>query len=402
MTPFQSAAISGWNAAQQTATISVVYSACAASSQPVWAKMMNYFGRPFVLYASFLFYVLGYVIMAVSQNVDTMCGGTALYVFGYGAQNRERRGGGSEADAQCSCTSSSPTPPACATVSCSRPWCECGETLAGWVADHRSYLPNIINVWAAGVVGAKTLAKAGWRWGYGIQALVYPVALSPIMFLLGRLILRARRGGAIDDIPTTAALLKKRSMWRDILWKADVIGLFLLSAAIALCLIPLTLGGGTAEKWKTAPVLAPFLIGIVLVVPAFIFWETKAPYPMLPFALLRQRHILLSLLSGLLSTITGAQQSTYLYFALQVAFGQGVEGATRISKLATFSSSVTVVVLGFVIMYVRRPKPFAIAGAVLYTVAYALLYNFRGGHDRSTLGGLIAGEIVLGIGSGLN
>lgn len=222
------------------------------------------------------------------------------------------------------------------------------------------------------------------------------------MILLTRLIWRARRSGAIADIPTTGALLKKRSLWRDILWKADLIGLFLLSAAIALCLIPLTLGGGTAEKWKTAPVLAPFLIGMVVVVPAFIYWETKAPYPMLPFSLLRQRHIILSLLSGLLSTITGSQQSTYLYFALQVAFGQGVEGATRISKLSTFSSSLTVVVLGFVIMFVRRPKPFAIAGAVLYTVAYALLYNFRGGHDSSTLGGLIAGEIILGIGNGLN
>lgn len=264
------------------------------------------------------------------------------------------------------------------------------------------YLPNIINVWAAGVVGAKTLSNAGWRWGYGIQALVYPAALAPFVVLMTRLILRARKRGTVANIPTTGALLKKKSMWRDILWKADVIGLFLLSAGIALTLIPLTLGGGTSAKWKTAPVLAPFLIGIVVVVPAFIYWETKAPYPMLPFSLLRQRHIVLSLLSGLLSTITGAQQSTYLYFALQVAFGQGVEGATRISKLSTFSSSLTVVVLGLVLMYVRRPKPFAIAGACLYAVAYGLLYHFRGGHDKGTLGGLIAGEVILGIGSGLN
>lgn len=92
MTPFQAAAVSSWNAAQQTATISVVYSACAASSQPVWAKMMDYFGRPFVVYASFLFYVLGCIIMAVSQNVETMCGGRAIYVFGYGAQNRRLNG----------------------------------------------------------------------------------------------------------------------------------------------------------------------------------------------------------------------------------------------------------------------------------------------------------------------
>lgn len=266
----------------------------------------------------------------------------------------------------------------------------------------KRYLPNIINVWAAGVVGAKTLSNAGWRWGYGIQALVYPAALAPFVVLMTRLILRARKRGTVANIPTTGALLKKKSMWRDILWKADVIGLFLLSAGIALTLIPLTLGGGTSAKWKTAPVLAPFLIGIVVVVPAFIYWETKAPYPMLPFSLLRQRHIVLSLLSGLLSTITGAQQSTYLYFALQVAFGQGVEGATRISKLSTFSSSLTVVVLGLVLMYVRRPKPFAIAGACLYAVAYGLLYHFRGGHDKGTLGGLIAGEVILGIGSGLN
>jgi SIT family siderophore-iron:H+ symporter-like MFS transporter len=47
---------------------------------------------------------------------------------------------------------------------------------------------------------------------------------------------------------------------------------------------------------------------------------------------------------------------------------------------------------------VRRLKPFIVAGTLLFTVAFGILYNYRGGTGDSARSGIIGGEILLGIG----
>jgi SIT family siderophore-iron:H+ symporter-like MFS transporter len=263
-------------------------------------------------------------------------------------------------------------------------------------------LHSIINTWAAGVIAEKFVQGPGWRWGYGTGALIYPVMILPLIFSLVHTTHKAKKRGLLDGIPGPARIVRSPSMWRDFFWKADIIGLTFLIGSIALCLVPLTLGGGVASKWRTAKVLTPLVIGFVICIPAFVYWELKrAPHPLVPFHLLRSRHVLVSLAIGLLVTITGAQQSTYLYFLLVVAFGQSVEAATRISKLANFSMVISGLILGLVMHRFRHTKPFTIFGAAMYVLAFGLLYRFRGGHSASELGGLIGAEIVLGIGMGV-
>lgn len=87
--PFQAAAVSEWNAAGQVATLGVARATIAAASQPVWAKTMDYMGRPFVVYASTFFYCLGYILLASSQNFGQLAGGIVLQVFGFGGENSE-------------------------------------------------------------------------------------------------------------------------------------------------------------------------------------------------------------------------------------------------------------------------------------------------------------------------
>jgi MFS family permease len=85
--PFQAAAVGEWKAAGQVATLGVARAAMAAASQPIWAKIMDYMGRPFVVLGSCLFYCLGYVLLASSQNFGQLTGGLILYVFGFGGEN---------------------------------------------------------------------------------------------------------------------------------------------------------------------------------------------------------------------------------------------------------------------------------------------------------------------------
>lgn len=47
----------------------------------------------------------------------------------------------------------------------------------------------------------------------------------------------------------------------------------------------------------------------------------------------------------------------------------------------------------------RVVKPLVIAGVTIMTAAQGMLIHFRGGYSRSQLAGLIAGELLDGIGS---
>lgn len=91
-TPFQSQAASEWGVAGQVATLGVARATIAAASQPIWAKIMDYLGRPFVVYGSCFFYCLGYILLASSQNFGQLAGGLVLYVMGFGGENSKCTG----------------------------------------------------------------------------------------------------------------------------------------------------------------------------------------------------------------------------------------------------------------------------------------------------------------------
>lgn len=64
----------------------------------------------------------------------------------------------------------------------------------------------------------------------------------------------------------------------------------------------------------------------------------------------------------------------------------------------SFASVIAGCILGAIVMKVRRLKGFIVAGTCLFTVAFGILYHFRGGDSGSSHSGIIAGEIILGIG----
>lgn len=80
------------------------------------------------------------------------------------------------------------------------------------------------------------------------------------------------------------------SIFSKLFWQLDVIGIILMIAVFALILVPFTLAGGVKETWKTAHIIAPLVIGICCI-PVFVIWESKCKYPLIPFALLKDRGV---------------------------------------------------------------------------------------------------------------
>ena len=139
-------------------------------------------------------------------------------------------------------------------------------------------------------MASSLLSTASWRWGYGIWAIVLPVAFLPLALALFINQRKAAKRGALPPSPFAG-----QSAWAIIknLWfELDFFGLLLLCAAFALLLIPLTLGA--TAGWRNPSIVAMLVIGALCLV-AFPFWETSnklAPRAFLPPNLFRQRTIL--------------------------------------------------------------------------------------------------------------
>lgn len=68
---------------------------------------------------------------------------------------------------------------------------------------------------------------------------------------------------------------------------------------------------------------------------------------------------------------------------------------------SSFVSVITGCILGFVVLKVRRLKPFIVMGTVLFMVAFGLLIRYRGGTEGSSHSGVVGAQVLLGIAGGL-
>ncbi|KAI5963441.1 ARN1, partial [Candida margitis] len=162
-------------------------------------------------------------------------------------------------------------------------------------------------------------------------------------------------------------------------------------------LVPLTLAGGTSEKWKQGNIIAPIVIGCVLL-PVFAVWEYFAKDPIIPFSLMKDRGIWSAGLISFLFDFVFAVESNLLYTVLVVAVNETQKSATRITSLGSFASTLCGGIFGLFIVYIRRLKGFVIFGCSLWMIAFGLMYHYRS--TLSAHGGIIGGQVLMGVGTG--
>jgi SIT family siderophore-iron:H+ symporter-like MFS transporter len=113
-------------------------------------------------------------------------------------------------------------------------------------------------------------------------AIIYPVCALPLITVLFIVRRRARASGQLESYKSSMELIGGRRLAMELFWHLDVIGITLLIAMLACILVPFTLAGGVTAQWKTAKVIAPLVIGILLI-PVWAYWEKTCKHPMLPF-----------------------------------------------------------------------------------------------------------------------
>ncbi|OGE47335.1 hypothetical protein PENARI_c049G09999 [Penicillium arizonense] len=370
--PYQAYATQSYGQHSLLATINVLRAAIAAAAQPTAAKVADVFGRAELIVVSIIFYTVGTVVETCAKNVSAFAAGAVIYQIGYTSIMLL-------------------VEVLIADVTSSR-----SRLLFSYVPA----LPFIINTWISGNLTEAVLKVTTWQWGIGMFAIIYPMCALPLLTVLFVVQRRSKKAGVLKSYKSSFELLGGKQMVVELFWHLDVVGIILMIVMLACILVPFTLAGGVTAQWKNAKVIAPLVIGFLLI-PVWVYWERTCKHPMVPFKLLQDRAVWGALGIPIMLNTAWHVQGDFLYTVLYVSFDESILSATRITSLYSFVSVITGVILGFIVMRVRQLKPFIVAGTLLFMVAFGILIYYRGSASSSSHSGVIGAQVLLGIAGGM-
>ena len=336
------------------------------------AKIANVFGRLEAFSISVLLYIIGYIQMAGSNNVKTFASAQIFYSAG---------STGLQILIQIFVADTS-------------------DLLNRALFSSLPDLPFLATVWIGPPIANNLLSHTTWRWGYGVWTIVLPVAFMPLALSL---LLNMRKAARLNILPPSPweGQSLKRSI-QDLWFQLDIMGLLLLSAAISLILVPLTLAATARDHWHNASIIAMIVVGCVCLV-SFPTWESDrklAPRPFLSLRLLTNRNVLTGCAIGFFYfAVFYTSIQPYFLSYLQVVQDDSVTAAGHIVQTFTFTSTVTAICISFVIKYTHHYKYYITIGSCIYLLGVGLMIRYRS--QTSTTSQIVGTQIAVGIGGGM-
>lgn len=236
-------------------------------STPLWGKFADLFNRKLLIQLALAIFVIGSALAGFSQNTDTLIGFRVLQ--GLGA-------GGLAALSQI--------------------------IMADIISprDRGKYAGLFGAVMALGTVGGPLLGglitdSIGWRWNFFIAL---PIAVAAILLLQRTL-----------HLPKLA----KRRV------RIDYLGAVLITSGVSLLLIWVSVAGRSFE-WASVPSFA-MVTGAALLLIAAVFVEFKAPEPIIPLSMFKNRTFTLAVIASISVGVSMFGTSVFLSQYMQLARG---------------------------------------------------------------------------------
>ncbi|CUS25196.1 LAQU0S33e00166g1_1 [Lachancea quebecensis] len=351
-------------------TVDVISMVISAVGQIFFARLSDVFGRLSLFIVSIVLYVVGTVIQSQAYDVQRYAAGSVFYNVGLvGAMF------------QVTLILSD-----CSTLK----WRLFYNFVPAW--------PAIITVWISGNVVHVANPLENWSWGIAMWAFIFPLSCIPLIACVLHMRWKVRNSQEWKELQEEKSFYQTHGLVQTLVqlfWRLDVVGVILLSVFTGCICVPLTVAGGVSTRWKSAKVIAPFVLGFVLV-PFFIHWESKrAKFPLAPFQMLKDRGIWAPLWIYFLIAFIYMMAAEYLYTILLVAGNESDLSATRISSLYSFVAAILSPLVGILVARSSRLKPYTVVGGMLYFVTLGLFYHYRGGDDTGK--GVIGAMVVWGI-----
>ncbi|WP_330174342.1 MFS transporter [Streptomyces sp. NBC_01498] len=319
------------------------YTLATAASTPIWGKIGDMYGRKNIFLLAIVIFLIGSALSGMAQDMGQLIGFRAIQGLGAGGLMVG----------------------VMAIIGDLIPPRERGK--------YQGMMAGVMALAMIGgpLVGGTITDHLGWRWSFYINLPLGAVALAMIVTVL--------------HLPAVERAKRK----------IDYLGAALLTVGIT-SIVLVTTWGGTEYAWSSPVIMELIAIGVVTLV-AFVYVQTKAPEPIVPLHIFRNRNFTLMQIIGFLTGFV--MFGAVLFLPL---YQQSVQGASATNSgllLLPLLLSMMVVSLfaGRVTTNTGKYKIFPIAGSALMVVGLLLLAQMDTGTSRLTSGLYMA---VLGAGMG--
>ncbi|KAI1117743.1 siderochrome-iron transporter MirB [Nemania sp. NC0429] len=255
--------------------------------------------------------------------------------------------------------------------------------------------PTIATVFAGSRIADLFYTYSNFRWAFGAFLIILVVFAAPVALVFIWSKRKALKLGVMQP------RVHNRTVWETVKYyviEFDVVGMLLTIFGFGLLLLPFSLSGAAPNGWATGYIIAMIVLGVVLLA-AFVLWERyAAPVQYFPFKFLKNRTILGACgLYGFMYISIFCWDAYYQSY-LQVVHDENI----TISGYILNTFSLTAAIFGpFVGLYTRwsgEYKWLAIIGGVPFaTLGTALLIYFR--TPGTHIGYLVMCQLFNGISS---
>ncbi|CAK7274857.1 hypothetical protein SEPCBS57363_006378 [Sporothrix epigloea] len=263
-------------------------------------------------------------------------------------------------------------------------------------------LPTYLTSLAGPPIVQMFIDHGTWRWAYGSFAIIAPVVMLPLAFILKMYQKKAEKQGIYTPAPKIQRTLQQSISHYAV--EFDFVGAFLMTASFLLMTLPFTLHSPPKSvAYNSATAIVCFVLGFLLF-PVFVLWECyglpkKTGKYYLHWQLLKNRTVIGACLLGGISWFNDFAWSSYFYYYIMVVYNYTAT-QTGYAMLANgFVATAIQIVLGF---YIRRTKHFKnvslFFGVPMSIIGAALLVRFRSA--EYSIGLNILAQIFIGLGWG--
>lgn len=318
--------------------------------QPVWASISNIFGRKPPLYVSMTLFLVGSIVFATAQNMNTIIAGRVLQGLG---------GGGIDVLKE--------------VILADMTTLQERSKYLGLMA-----IPSAVGNILGPTVGALFSNYASWRW-IGWINLPFLGIGAPLLFFFLKL----------RPVPLEATLVQN-------LKRLDWIGMFLFIVGITIFAIPLS-WAGSLFPWSAWQTLFPMLLGVAILV-AFGFYEAKPAAPIAPHRVFSSKTANMTLLSGFIHGVIMMSLLQYLPLLYQaVELETAIMSAVDLLPTSIISVVIAVISMMLVPLFGGYTRVLQLSWATL-TLGTGLLALLDVGSSSSMRLGL---PILWGVGIAL-
>ncbi|KAJ5429599.1 Major facilitator superfamily domain general substrate transporter [Penicillium cf. griseofulvum] len=158
----------------------------------------------------------------------------------------------------------------------------------------------------------------------------------------------------------------------------DLIGIILLAGGMALFLLPFSLWSYQKDQWRSAMIICMIIFGGLLLIVFAIYEKFWAPVTFIPFNLLMDRTVFFGGLMFIFEFMNSMIWGSYFSSMLQVVWGLDVTEASYVSAIYRVGSCLFCLLVGFLIRWTGRFKWLAVYFSFpLMILGVGLMIKFR-------------------------